>query len=211
MNWKACVRTADSEHTTCVPWSKTCCLVPRSQLRRVEHAAHPPMLKAKGERHSTANIISCYCHTHIWMVWGLGGLRTVSRFIMLIHILYWASYEEHIAPRERKSARRAKSRRQHHASLQLEVLSCPRSVGKCHTFWEKTMRKTCMRGDGFLCQDWNTSTKYRLTPEIHAKHLKPGCAVGLHQASPMGSWWSKSGYLGGAWEALLLISTWGST
>lgn len=54
MNLQACVRTADSEHTTCVPWSKTRCLVPRSQLKRAEHAASPPMLKARGPQQQTS-------------------------------------------------------------------------------------------------------------------------------------------------------------
>lgn len=119
------------------------------------------------------------------MVWGLGGLRTVSRFIMLVHILYWASYEEHIAPRERKSARLAKSYRQYHASLQLEVLPCPRSVGKCHTCWEKTVRKTCLSRDGFLSrlehkyqmqtQTWNSCK----TPETRVcRGAPPGLSHG---------------------------------
>lgn len=181
------------------------CLVPRSQLKRIEHAACPPMMKV-GTLHGRP----CYHPTHIWRDWGLRALRTMCRLIVLTHILYWAGYQN-ISPKERKNGRQA---RLHTTSCFFgagNYLLCLECENMLHTLRKRSeSRFTWTEAMLPLVKTGTHSTKYRLTPEIHAKYLKLGCVVGLHQAPPMGIWWSKSGYLGGAWESLLLTSTWGA-
>lgn len=151
--------------------------------------------------------IPCYHPSHIWRGWGLRALRTVCRLITLTPTLYWAGYQN-ISPKEKEwQASQVPPcffrARNHLLYLECEyMLHMRRKRSESRSTWTEAMLPLVKTG--------THRTKCRLTPEIHAKYLKLGCGVGLRQAPPMRIWWSKSGYLGGAWESLLLTSTWGT-